>query len=171
MTISSINPVKNLTSSLLGVTNATLASNSGTTNISDQSLASIGILPTTAQQELVSLSTSTSNPNNALSQTYNAQGLLQQIQTTLLNNDQLLMSGSAGSADSSISDSLLQGLLTPAQATSLPNASSLNSQTSNATNSVNLNANWTTVLKQNPSMATTLLQSQMNQSLLTEFNQ
>ncbi len=172
MTISSLTQVySNLSSSLSGASNGTAISNSGTTSIGDQLLASIGTLPATAQQDLVSLSSLSSNQNNPLPQTYNAQGLLQQIQTSLLNNDQLLMSGSSGSAGSSISDSLLQGLLSTSQTSSLPNVSSQNSQSSNASNSVNLNANWSTVLKQNPSMAATLVQSQIDQSLLSIFDQ
>lgn len=172
MTISSLTQVySNLTSSLSGVSNGTSTSNSGTTNVGDQLLTAISALPTTAQQDLVSLNSLSSNQNSLLPQTYNAQGLLQQIQASLLNNDQLLMSGSSGSADSSISDSLLQGLLSTPQTSSLPNLSSQSTQSSSASNSVNLNANWSTVLKQNPSMAATLVQSQIDQSLLSIFNQ
>jgi len=85
--------------------------------------------------------------------------------------DQLLMSDSSTSTDSTISDSLLQGLLASSQASSLPNVNSQNPQSNNTSNSVNLNSNWSTVLKQNPTMATLLVQSQIDQSLLSIFDQ
>ena len=172
MTISPLNQVYgNLTSSLSAVSNESSTLNISPTNIGDQLLSSIGSIPTTAPQDLVSLSSLSSNQNNLLPQTYNAQGLLQQIQTSLLNNDQLLLSGSSTNSGSSISDSLLQGLLSSSQASSLPNVNSQNLQSNNASNSVNLNSNWSTVLKQNPTMATVLVQSQIDQSLLSIFDQ
>ena len=100
-------------------------------------------------------------------QTYTAQGLLQQIQSSILSNDQLLMSDSSTNSSSTMSDSQLQGLL------SLPQTSTNNTQSTqvtNTTNSQDSSSNLSALLKQNPSMAPTLIQSQINQSLMSIFN-
>jgi len=166
MSISSLVQVySNLTNSLTNPSNTF-----STTNIGNNLLSSIGTSSSVVQQDKVSLSSLSSIQNNPLPQTYNAQGLLQQIQTNLLQNDQLLLSGSTSTSGGSISDSLLQGLLSTSQSSALPSVGSQSPSNYSSTNSINTNANWLTVLKQNSSMATVLVQSQIDQSLLSIFS-
>ena len=153
MTISSLTQVYNSLSSNLYGTSST---NVSSTNIGNQQLIDTNSLPTVASQDLVSLSSKSMIDNN---QTYTAQGLLQQIQSSILSNDQLLMSDSSTNSSSTMSDSQLQGLL------SLPQTS-----TNNTTKSQDTSSDLSALLKQNPSMAPTLIQSQINQSLMSIFN-
>jgi hypothetical protein len=156
LTISSLSQANSyLTNNSSSITSERTSSSITSSNFGDQLISTLNTLPTVSQQNLVSLNSQSTTPNN---QTYNAQGLLQQIQSNILSNDQLLMSDTSTNASSSLSDSLLQGLLSPPQ-------------TSTATNALKLNSTGSKELKQNPSMAPTLIQKQINQSLMSLFNQ
>lgn len=161
MTISSLTQVySNISNSLPTVSNKATTANT----------SAIDSLSTIAQQDLVSLTSLKAKQSSSASQTYNAQGLLQQIQANVLSNDQLLISGTSTSSSSSVSDSLLQGLLSPFQTSSTTDASNANAQLNSTSNVVNSSADLATMLKKNPSMVTGLIQSQKNQSLLSIFN-
>jgi hypothetical protein len=103
-------------------------------------------------QERVTLSSmsqgATSNGRTVNAQTYSAQGLLQQIQNTFLNGETGLQS------DGTISSSVTADLGT---------APSTNDASANISSSSNL----AQLLKQNPAYAGFLVQSQMNDSLMT----
>jgi len=138
-------------------------------------------------QELVSLSPAAQGQSTTTPQTYNAQGLLQQVQSSMLLNDPLLQQDSTD-MNGTNSNSLLQSLMslpqissTSTKAAGTSNAATSSQVTANgdttagntqasataATSSTDLNANWAQLLKQNPALASVLMESQMEQGVLS----
>ena len=179
MTISSISP--SIYNSLLNsqqTTNSAAAPSNVLGDIGSQLLANIAQSQGTGStlsdpliQELVSLG-SQSSGQTATPQTYNAQGLLQQVQSSMMLNDPLLQQlGATDTTNSTNSDSLLQSLLSMSQPPASPAVvngatSSVNSGTA-TTAQTDVNANWSQILQQDPAMASVLVQSQMEQSMLS----
>ena len=132
---------------------------------------------------IVSLSSQNATPTSQAGATYTAQGLLAMEQSSTLANDSTLF-GSIGNTDTSTSassdlmsleDALLQANASPQSSnTGTGTSSSSSTATTSATNSAgtasttntSANAGLIQMIQQNPSLATTLIQSQMNQSLI-----
>jgi hypothetical protein len=159
--------------SLLASPAANTASGTGSASLGDQLLAALGQssaasgTPANALlQELVSLSpAATTGQASATPQTYNAQGLLQQVQSNMMLNDPLLQPDTTGTSSG---DSFLQSLLTLPQSTAGNSANPAAAQALGAaTGTTNLNADWSQLLKQNPALASTLVQSEMAQNVIS----
>lgn len=143
MSISSISPALYSTlltkpSSVAGGVPAASSSSSTGTSASDA-----------VMQELVSLGSASSAQKNSAPQVYNAQGLLQQIQKTFLENDPLMQADASSASSTTDSSAFIDssaGLQTPAESSSATDMAQM--------------------LKQNPSYAAFVVQSQMNQSLI-----
>ncbi len=133
-----------------------------------QSQAASGISSDPLLQERVSLSPAGLGQTTAAPQTYNAQGLLQQVQSNLLLSDPLLQSTTTATAGTA-SDTLLQSLMslpqTPTSAT--PAAGAQGTAATTATGSSQSNANLAQILQQNPALAGVLVESQMDQGMLS----
>ncbi|HUY03973.1 MAG TPA: hypothetical protein VMV33_11865 [Rhodocyclaceae bacterium] len=152
MTISSIpaTPVQFQTST----SSSAPANAGGLGSIGSQLLADIaqttatGVSTSPFLQELVSLN------GNAQSSplTYNAQGLLNQVQSAMPFNDPLLQSQSPDTSDAN--NSLFADLIAPGQAAGA------------STSAGSTNADWAQVLQQDPSQAAALVQSQLDQGIL-----
>jgi len=184
MTISSLSApsyASLLTSQSSPVNSASaLPTNSG--SIGDQLLAALAQSQATSGassdpllQELVSLSPSALGQTTTTPQTYNAQGLLQQVQSSTLLNDPLFQLDATDTSGTN-SNSLMQALMSlpqiPTTATNAVGSSNpaASSQTSATTaGSTDLNANWAQLLKQNPALASVLVESQMDQGILPMF--
>jgi hypothetical protein len=184
MTISSLSApsyASLLTSQSSPVNSASaLPTNSG--SIGDQLLAALAQSQATSGassdpllQELVSLSPSALGQTTTTPQTYNAQGLLQQVQSSTLLNDPLFQLDATDTSGTN-SNSLMQALMSlpqiPTTATNAVGSSNpaASSQTSATTaGSTDLNANWAQLLKQNPALASVLVESQMDQGILSMF--
>ena len=175
MTISSLSSVYTALPSGQG----SAASNSTTTSSSlgDQLLATFAqaqvtssTSPSSLLQDLVSLSSASSSQSANMSQTYNAQGLLQQLQGNTLLNDTL---GNVSDTASPFNASLLQSLMSlsqaPAttQATATTTSATSPSGTAVATNASSATASLQQLIVQDPTMAVTLLQNQMNQNIIS----
>lgn len=194
MTISSLStsPYAALTTSQSGSANSASAPATNSGSIGDQLLAALaqsqaasGASSDPLLQELVSLSPAALGQTSTAPQTYNAQGLLQQVQSSMLQNDPLFQSDTIGT----ISDSLMQSLVSLPQiptvatnAVDAPNAAAspnggnaaASTQTqvpTTAAGSTDLTANWAQLLKQDPALASVLVQSQMEQGMLSMLGQ
>src|ERR1035437_449084 len=123
----SISPLSNqayasLLSGLSGSTNSAAGSTASSGSLGDQLLAELAQSQSSSAtsssdpllQELVSLSPAATGQTTASPQTYNAQGLLQEIQSSMMLNDPLLQTDSTGTSDTN-SSSLLQSLLASSQ--------------------------------------------------------
>ena len=105
-----------------------------------------------------------SSSNSTATPIYTAQGLLQQINATQLNNDKILF-GDASSSDSFSSNTGL-----PSQLAGFASQLGNPSQTNNSKSTLDLTTDWTTALKTNPSMVPVLVQNQVNQTLISIFD-
>jgi hypothetical protein len=129
-------------------------------------------------QEMVSLSPAALGLTTGSdgTQTYNAQGLLQQAEASMMFTDPLLQS-SSNSTPVATGDSLLQDLLSSSQqdaaAASSQNDSaaggSAAAASTAATGSTDPNANWAQLLMQDPSLAPVLVQSLIDQGIISNL--
>lgn len=113
-------------------------------------------------QTLVSLGSGSGSSSAATSPlTYNAKGLLNQVQYSLMLNDPLLQSSDATSGDSESSPdaSLLSNLLGSSQGNSTAGAAT-------GTGTSNSNIDWAQILQKDPSLASAFAESQMHQGIL-----
>lgn len=175
MSVSSIN--SGLLATLLGSSGSTLSSSS----IGSELLAAVEQGGSGSSDGLasaiVSLSAQSGSSDSSTT-TYNAQGLLSQMQVSTLLSDPLLQSDSSDASGASSSmDSILQEALSLSSAsvstgsassssTQATDTSASSSGSSTTGGSTDLNSNWTQVLKQNPALAGQLVQSEVDQSLL-----
>ena len=113
---------------------------------------------------IVSLGSSASDPSAA---TYNAQGLLSMMQSSSF-GDPLLQGGSSSTGSGDVESAVLQAALAQADGTAASGSSSstANSGFTAASTSTDLTSNLVQALKQDPAMATLMVQNQMNQSLV-----
>ncbi len=137
-------------------------------------------------QELVSLSPAALGQTSTTPQTYNAQGLLQQIQNSMMLNDPLLQSDTTSASDP-MNSSLLQSLM-PSSQSSLATANAMstataalstlqsttngsgtagNAQSQVAASTTGSNTNWVQLIQQDPALASAMIQSQMDQGVLS----
>ena len=193
MTISSLTPLLYPTplstqSSAMGASSASAAS---AASIGDQLLAAFEQSPVALTssnsllQELVSLSPAALGQSNTTPQTYTAQGLLQQMQSSMLLNDPLLQPDATDTANP-ISNSLLGSLTSfpqiPASAVGTAGAtqpspgatngtgkpsSTQTPSTAGANGTADPNANWAQLLKNDPALANVLVQSQLEQGVIS----
>ncbi|HSH98912.1 MAG: hypothetical protein ACAH07_06185 [Methylophilaceae bacterium] len=155
-----ISSVTNGYSNLLNSVYST-SGTSTTTTSTDTDISSILNQLESSASSSVTLNSTTTNP---ATQTYTAQGLLQQINASKLSNDKLLF-GDDSSTDSSSDNSLPTEL---ASLTSQLNGAATDTSGSQA--NIDLNADWATTLKTNPSMAPVLVQNEINKSLMSIFS-
>ena len=191
MTISSLS--SSLYSTLLAgqssASNSSSATTTGSESIGEQLLSAVaqshaasGTSSNSLLQDLVSLSPAAQGQTDTTPQTYNAQGLLQQMQSNMMLNDPLLQSDATNSSGTNSNDSLLQNLMSvpqmPATATDAAGtttaAASTHTMAGSGTaavttptaattpGSTGLNANWSQMLKQDPALANVLVQSQID---------
>jgi hypothetical protein len=104
----------------------------------------------------VNLSSGTSSTDASASQTYNAQGLLSQVQSAMMLNDPLLQSTGIGDSASNMFSSL------PGTATTTTDASS---STTAATN-----ANLAQTFKNDPTLVSVYVQTKLSQGILNMFS-
>ena len=123
-------------------------------------------------QDLVSL---TSN-NSVLAatgntSTYNAQGLLSAIQNSALASDPLLQTLDPSNTSGSSTDSLLGSVLSPSLGTDITSALSGATSTSSSasTGSTTSAPNLAQMIQTDPALASVLIESQLNQSVLGMF--
>ncbi len=193
MAISSLSnsPYTSIPTSQPNSENSSLVSSNGSGSISSQLLAALTQSQASSSspsnsllQDLVSLSPAALGQPSGTPQTYNAQGLLQQVESNMLLNDPMFQSD-ATSANNTSNDSFLQSLMTvpqlPSAITGAPGAqnpaASANSGSAVATTqtqtpattagSTDLTANWAQLLKQDPALANVLVQSAMEQGALS----
>src|ERR1035437_5239451 len=170
-----------LLSGLSGSTNNAAVSTTSTGSLGDQFLAGLSQPQSSSSsssdpllQELVSLSPAATGQATTTPQTYNAQGLLQEIQNiqgSMMLNDPLLQTDSTSTSDTN-SNSLLQNLLASAQtSTSRSNGTTTSStdalSQALATSSTTDPATLAALFKQDPSLVNVYVQSQMNQGVLS----
>jgi hypothetical protein len=197
MTISSVSasPYATLPTSQSISTNSGLGSAADSASIGGQLLAALAQSQAASSassnpllQELVSLSPAAFGQTSTAPQTYNAQGLLQQIQSNMLLNDPLLQPDATdpnGTVNNSLFQSLMSspqiptmaanavGALNAAGTTQVPiNAGSaaVNMQSpvpATVAGATDPNVNWAQLLKQDPSFASVLVQSEMEQGVLS----
>jgi len=192
MTISSLpaTPYASLPASQSNSANGASASTISSASIGAQLLAALaqsqsasGALTDPLLQDMVSLSPAAlGQPTNA-PQTYNAQGLLQQVQSNMMLNDPLLQFDSTGTGGV-LNNSPLQGPMPSSQPLAIgaqqaaassqasTNGGSVAANTpSQATaalaGSTNLNANWAQLLQKDPALASVVANSQMQQGLIS----
>lgn len=168
-----------LLSGLSGSTNSAVGATTSSGSLGDQLLAELSQSFTSTSsdpmlQELVSLSPAATGQTTTTPQTYNAQGLLQEIQSIqsgMMLNDPLLQTDSTGTSGTN-SNSLLQSFLASAQTpTSGSNATTTSSTdalsqalaTSGTTDPGTLAA----LFKQDPSLVNVYMQSQMEKGVLS----
>lgn len=176
MSVSSIS--SGLSATLLGNSASTLS----TSSIGSELLAAVEQGASGSSDALTSAIVSLgsqSGSSDGSTATYNAQGLLSLLQTSTQLADPLLQSDSSGASGSSTSsmDSVLQEALllsgtsasTGATSSSDTSSSSSGSGSSTTSGSTDLNSDWTQVLKQNPALATQLVQSEVDQGLLGQI--
>lgn len=157
MTTSSVS--NSLNSSILSSLAGSTGSTSGTGNLGQQILAELATSKSSSTsssallQELVTLSSNSALVSGDSTQTYNAKGLLNQVEAQLIQNDPLLQTrtDTGTSSDSSLIQNLLAGTGSKASSTS----SSIDATTLAA------------LVKQNPSLAALEVQSQIDQSLIS----
>ena len=160
-------------------------------NIGNQLLAALEQSPTADSssnsllQELVSLSPAALGQTNTTPQNYNAQGLLQQVQSSMMLNDPLLQSDVTDPTNP-FSNSLLGGLTSLPQmftspggtsSTTLPTSvpTSGNGATSNtqaltstgATAAADPSTTLEQLFKKDPALANVLVQTQLEQSVIS----
>lgn len=201
MTISSLSglPYASLLANQSGSGNGASTTAADSASIGSQLLAAVAQVQgdnstssNSALQDMVSLSPAAMGQTDTTPQTYNAKGLLQQVQSNLMLNDPLLQSDTTDTSNT-IDNSLLQSLIsshqiptttkntvgtadTTASSQTSANASNsmANSQTqapAGSAGSTESNANWAQLLKQNPSLASVLVQSQTDQGLIKMVGQ
>ena len=193
MTISTLSgfPYASLLSNQSSSGNSAGAATGDSKSIGSQLLAAVaqseganGTASDSSLQNLVSLSPAALGQANTALQTYNAKGLLQQIQSSMMLNDPLLQSDTSTSGNA-LGDSLLQSLASLEQtsaatansvapATPAPQANSASAADNAASQAAasapaatDPNANWAKLLKQNPALASVLAESQTNQGLIS----
>ena len=169
----------------------------GAASIGDQLLAALaqsqsanGVSSDPLLQELVSLSPAAQGQATAaIPQTYNAQGLLQQMQNNMLLNDPLLQSDTSAT-NGTMNDPLLQSpmalpqLPVPAapavgagSGAALPAGSAPNGGTATANAQTQAaaatapGANWAQLLQQDPSLAATFVETQIDQGVISMLGQ
>lgn len=165
MTISSVtaSPYTNLLSDLSATPGNPSVTDSSVSLESELLAATVGTPATTSSeallQDMVTLSPQAMGYGSISSLTYNAQGLLQALQSNQQASDPLLQS----STDmKSLIDS---GLLATAPATY---ASAMqNGVDPSATTSTDANSNWAQLLKSNPSLAEPLIQHEIDQGIIS----
>ena len=167
MTISSVTP-SSLLAMLQQVSNATTSSgNSGTSGgIGGQLLAAIEQMQTnsgTTQDPLlnndVTLSSGAALSNTSSSATYNAQGLLGQVQSAMMLNDPLLQSAGASVADPS---NTMSGAIDASTTGAVANTGSSASDASNAS--------LAQTFKNDPALVSVYVQTQLSQGVLGMFS-
>lgn len=169
----------------------------GSASIGDQLLAALaqsqssnGVSSNPLLQELVSLSPAAQGQATAaVPQTYNAQGLLQQMQNNMLLNDPLLQSDTTAT-NGTMNDPLMQSLMSlpqlPVPAANAPGsgngaapptgsapnggATATNAQTRLGA-ATGLSANWAQLLQQDPSLAATFVETQIDQGVISMLGQ
>ena len=170
VTISSISSLSPLIQSLQS-SSANASSSVGEQLLAEvaQAQANSGSTTDPLLQTLVSLGSGSASPSAETTPlTYNAKGLLNQIENSLLLSDPLLQSADTGSGDSGAGQdsSLLNSLLSPGQGTGGATADSSNPGAVTSTGTPGPNVNWAQILQKNPSLASAFAESQMNQGIL-----
>lgn len=128
-----------------------------------QSQAAAGASSDSLLQDLVSLSPAALGQPSTVRQSYNAQGLQQQLHSNTLLNDRLLQSDAAG-ASAGNGDPLLQSLLPAIQT---PAAANAQTQASAAAGTNGTNPNWAQLIAQDSSLANEFVESQAQQGVLS----
>jgi hypothetical protein len=170
MTISSI-PSSSLLTQYLSANSGNGASSGN--SIGDQLLAAVAQEQSTSDatsdpllQTLVTLGSAGNGTSaSSLPLTYNAQGLLDQLQSSTANDPLLQFGATSPEGASGIDSSLIDSLLTADQSTGSASPDATSATTS--AGSTDVNANWVPALQKDPTLASALIESEMNQGLLS----
>ncbi len=163
-----ISPISTLPLLTPSLQSASGASGGNTTagSVGDQLLAAVAASEAASAtagdpllQSLVTLGSGSGLPD-ASALTYNAQGLLNAVESATLLNDPLLQSTDPSGAPN------LATLPEPASSADATSSATAAANASAATATPDLNAAWAQVLQKDPALAPTLTQSEMDQGII-----
>jgi len=135
-----------------------------------QSQASSGAAADPLLQDLVALSPAALGQASSSPLTYNAQGLLQQIQSSMMPNDPQLQSD-ATDTGSATGNSLLQSLMASSQGstTAALSSASAGGATAFGNAASDVNATLAQLVQKDPALANAVLESQMEQDAIASM--